>query len=156
MLHCNSLRGCLVQVISSIGGIRIEWPEEFKNVCKAFKNMKVSFDVPSVACALSQTMHYTYYSRLLGYTLFPSALIAIMSLPTLYAMLRQPALTHRLFGMFLRRTLNVLFLVHPIVRSARAPVAAPECLRGLRADFRSYPHGARLHGPRLRRQLPQV
>ena len=102
--------------MSSIGEIGIKWPEAFTEVTKAFKNIKFSFDVPSVACALSQTMHYTFYSRLLGYTLFPFAMIAVMSLPTLLSMARQPALTDRLFGMFLRRSLNVLFLVHPIVR----------------------------------------
>jgi hypothetical protein len=86
------------------------------DVTAAFKNLKFSFDVPSVACALSQTMHYTFYSRLLGYTLFPFAMIAVMALPTLFSMARQLVLTDRLFGMFLRRSLNVLFLVHPIVR----------------------------------------
>jgi hypothetical protein len=62
-------------------------------------------------------MAYTYYTRLLGYTLFPPALIAVMALPTLWAILmrRQPELKDRLFIMFIRRALNVLFLVHPIV-----------------------------------------
>ncbi len=102
--------------MSSIGDIGIKWPKAFTEVTKAFKNIKISFDVPSVACALSQTGHYTFYSRLLGYTLFPLAMIAVMSLPTLLSMARQPALTGRLFGMFLRRSLNVLLLVYPIVR----------------------------------------
>jgi hypothetical protein len=43
-------------------------------------------------------------------------MIAVMALPTLFSMARQLVLTDRLFGMFLRRSLNVLFLVHPIVR----------------------------------------
>jgi hypothetical protein len=61
-------------------------------------------------------MSYTYYSRLLGYTLLPPALIAVMSLPTLWAVGRQSVLKDRLLGMFIRRALNVLFLVYPIVR----------------------------------------
>ena len=110
-----------VQVMASIGKIDIKWPKAFTEVTAAFRNLKFSFDVPSVACALSQTMHYTFYSRLLGYTLFPLAMIAVMSLPTLFSMARQPALSDRLFGMFLRRSLNVLFLLHPIVRSLPHP-----------------------------------
>ena len=102
--------------MGSIGQIDIKWPKAFMDVTAAFKNLKFSFDVPSVACALSQTGHYTFYSRLLGYTLFPFAMIAVMALPTLFSMARQLVLTDRLFGMFLRRSLNVLFLVHPIVR----------------------------------------
>lgn len=105
------------QVIGSVGEIRIAWPEAFTKVSKAFKAIKVSFDVPSVACAISQTVAYTYYTRLLGYTLFPPALIAIMGLPTLWAILmrKQPELKDRLLSMFIRRALNVLFLVHPMV-----------------------------------------
>jgi hypothetical protein len=103
------------QVMGSIGGIHIDWPEEFKKVARVFRTIKVSFDVPSVACALSQTMNYTFYTRLLGYTLFPPGLIAVMALPTLWAMARQLDLKDRLLGMFIRRALFVLFLVHPMV-----------------------------------------
>jgi hypothetical protein len=125
------------QVMSSIGDIRIAWPKAFMDVTKALKNIKFSFDAPSVACALSQTMHYTFYSRLLGYTLFPLAMIAVMSLPTLFSMARQPALTGRLFGMFLRRSLNVLFLLHPIVRSPpHPPTPHPSPVAACRTEVR--------------------
>ena len=117
--------------MGSVGSIRINWPDDFKKISRAFKAIKVSFDVPSVTCAISKTMTYTFYTRLLGYTLFPAGIIAAMALPTLYAMAFRPALKDRLFGMFIRRALSVLFLVYPMVSwrpAFRRTVAASECV----------------------------
>ena len=82
--------------------------------------MKVSFDWPSVGCVLSQTTGNSFYVRLLGYTLFPPALIFAMFLPTLWAAAagRGAALTARMAGMAIRKALLVLFFVYPKVRSA--------------------------------------
>jgi hypothetical protein len=82
--------------------------------------MKLSFDFPSVGCVLAYTAGNSFYVRLLGYTLFPPALILAMFLPTLWAAAaRQEAeLTTRLAGMAIRKALLLLFVVYPKVRSA--------------------------------------
>ena len=118
-----------MQVNGTVGTTNVKWPFEFKDVAKAFSFVKVSFDWPSVGCVLSQTTGNSFYVRLLGYTLFPPALIFAMFLPTLWtaAAGRGAALTARMAGMAIRKALLVLFFVYPKVRSAR-PVG-----RGLRS-----------------------
>ena len=118
-----------MQVNGTVGTTNVKWPFEFKDVAKAFSFVKVSFDWPSVGCVLSQTTGNSFYVRLLGYTLFPPALIFAMFLPTLWAAAagRGAALTARMAGMAIRKALLVLFFVYPKVRSA-LPVG-----RGLRS-----------------------
>ena len=105
----------------------MKWPLEFKDVAKAFSFMKVSFDWPSVGCVLSQTTGNSFYVRLLGYTLFPPALIFAMFLPTLWAAAagRGAALTARMAGMAIRKALLLLFVVYPKVRSAHHTALGP-------------------------------
>lgn len=107
-----------VQVNGTVGTTEVKWPFEFKNVARAFSFMKISFDVPTVACVLLQTTGNSFYTRLLGYTLFPPALIFTMFCPTFWAMAtgREAALTARLFGMAIRKALLLLFVVYPKVR----------------------------------------
>ena len=115
-----SLAARFVQVNGTVGTTNIKWPFEFKDVAKAFSFVKVSFDWPSVGCVLSQTTGNSFYVRLLGYTLFPPALIFAMFLPTLWAAAagRGAALTNRMAGMAIRKALLLLFVVYPKVRSA--------------------------------------
>ena len=50
---------------------------------------KISFDVPSAACAIDQWIDYTFYHRLVIYTCGPLLILAAFSLPFLYAKMRQ-------------------------------------------------------------------
>ena len=74
-----------MQVNGTVGTTNVKWPFEFKDVAQAFTFMKLSFDLPSVGCVLAHTTGNSFYVRLLGYTLFPPALIFAMFLPTLWA-----------------------------------------------------------------------
>jgi hypothetical protein len=147
-----------MQVNGTVGTTNVKWPFEFKDVAQAFTFMKLSFDLPSVGCVLAHTTGNSFYVRLLGYTLFPPALIFAMFLPTLWAAAaRQEAeLTARLAGMAIRKALLLLFVVYPKVRSATAfgPFAAvlKRCLAGL-ADRAERP---RVHRSGARRPVPQV
>jgi hypothetical protein len=116
-----------VQVNGTVGTTNVQWPFEFKDVAQAFSFMKLSFDLPSVGCVLAYTTGNSFYVRLLGYTLFPPALILAMFLPTLWAAAaRQEAeLTARLAGMAIRKALLLLFVVYPKVRSAHQTAFGP-------------------------------
>ena len=70
-----------VQVIAGLGGIRMEWPKDFKEIIKVFSIVQVSFELPSVAYARSQLIDYTFYHHLVLYTCGPLLLFAALALP---------------------------------------------------------------------------
>ncbi len=104
-----------MQVNGTVGTTNVKWPFEFNDVAKAFALMKVSFDWPSFGCALSQSTGNSFYVQLLGYTLFPPALIFAMFLPTFWAVAtgREAVPSWRAWP----SALLVLFIVYPKVRS---------------------------------------
>jgi hypothetical protein len=107
------------QVIGNLSCISIVWPQEFRAVAGWFDFAKISFDVPSLACAIEQSsISYTFYTRHLLYTVAPLVLIVLIALPALWARLRRlPAATIAdLDDRRMRWTLFAVFMLYPKAR----------------------------------------
>ena len=59
------------QVIGNLSGVRVEWPADFRSLSSWLRYLQIGIDVPSVACVISQSLEYTFFKRLLVYTLGP-------------------------------------------------------------------------------------
>ena len=108
------------QVVGNLGSIDARWPFEFDAVASWFNFAKISFEVPSVACMIAESVDYTFYKRHLLYTLGPLVVLLLISLPVLWARLcRLPASTIAdLHERHIRSTLFLVFLLYPKVRAA--------------------------------------
>ena len=108
------------QVVGNLGSIGVRWPFEFDAVASWFNFAKISFEVPSVACMISESVDYTFYKRHLLYTLGPLVVLLLVSLPVLWARLRRlPASTIAdLHERHIRSALFVVFLLYPKVRAS--------------------------------------
>jgi hypothetical protein len=108
------------QVIGNLNGVALTWPKEFYDMARWFDFAKISFDVPSLACAIQQSgiVDYTFYNRHLLYTVGPLVLIVLIALPSMWARLcRLDAMTRDdLDDRRVRWTIFVVFLLYPKAR----------------------------------------
>jgi hypothetical protein len=107
------------QVIGNLSGVRVEWPADFRSLSSWLRYLQIGIDVPSVACVISQSLEYTFFQRLLVYTLGPLAIIVLLALPLLWANARKldEATRTELRKLFIRASLFVILLLCPIVRA---------------------------------------
>ncbi len=120
--HLSTIGRSLIgfaQVIGNLSGVRVEWPADFRSLSSWLRYLQIAIDVPSVACVISQSLEYTFFQRLLVYTLGPLAIIALFALPLLWANARKldEATRTELRKLFIRASLFVILLLCPIVRA---------------------------------------
>ena len=79
---------------------------------RVFSIFEINIDVPSTACLLS---NIGFYDQLLGYTIIPFIILAVMLLPTLWARFRKMDKVDELFSLFLIWSLVFTNLIYPSV-----------------------------------------
>ena len=122
---CRCLIG-FMQVIGTLLGASMEWPLDFSKICGWFAFLKIDIEVPSVACAVASVGTFTFYSRLLLYTLAPFAVILLTMVPSLYAKARRLGadLQEELHQNFVQAALFILFVLYPTVRFLPSEIMA--------------------------------
>jgi hypothetical protein len=116
---------CLIgfmQVIGNLSGMSMKWPLDFSSMCKWFAFLKIDIEVPSVSCAAASVGTFTFYSRLLLYSLGPFGIILLTMLPKLCAKARRLGadVQEELHQNFVQAALFILFVLYPTVRSEHA------------------------------------
>merc|ERR1719498_1743320 len=83
---CGKILIGFMQVVANLAGLpKVQWPVSWKNIIARFSFVEIKLDVPSTACLMGG---FTYYSKLLGYTLAPLAVVFLLSLPSFLAYIR--------------------------------------------------------------------
>jgi hypothetical protein len=101
-----------VQVVGTLGSLSMDWPEDFASISRVFNFAKLNLDVPTLACVLTD---FSFYHRLLGYSLAPLIFIALCVLPYVYAHIthRKNEIKQQLLGGYFQVSQFLIFVLYP-------------------------------------------
>jgi hypothetical protein len=101
-----------VQVVGSLAGLSMNWPEDFASIARVFNFAKLNLEAPRLECVL---IKFSFYHRLLGYSLTPLVFVALLILPYLYAHIthRRNETKQQLLEGYFRVSQFLIFVLYP-------------------------------------------